>query len=226
MGRNAAPKPDKLDFKKKTKRMDFEVLGSKKTIWVRQYWNYVYSTKNGASDWTSKEKKKFHKAIEKVIRKAWSGKFILEVSGDSDFAKYFEDKTFKVKFDVDPKSAGAHWKVNAVKVPKGCFNGSVVNWSKQEMTLDTEDMNEVDKGGGPGVKQSGAAHEFGHAVGNSKHKGASGHGDEYKKTSAYKAHKKSIMHSGMKVKKRHADYLVSELNKIIPDTRFKVKSVK
>jgi putative peptidoglycan binding protein len=225
-GGKVPEKKPKLDFKNKTQRMDFEIKGSNKTIWVRQYWAYTYTTKSGASAWTSNGKKNFHKELEKVIRKAWSGKFVLSVSGTSEFAKYFKDQTFDVKFDVDPKSSGAHWAVKAVKVPKGQFNGSVVNWSKREMTLDTEDMNEIDKGGGPGVKQSGAAHEFGHALGNSKHAGASGHGDEYKNTSAYKAHKKSIMHSGMKLKKRHADHLVTELNKMIPNTQFSVKSVK
>jgi len=226
MADTAVKKPAKLDFKKKTKRMDFEICGAKATIVVRQYWAYTYTTKSGASAWTSKGKKKFHTEIEKIIHKAWCGKFILEVTGTSDFAKYVKGKKFTVYFDVDPKSSGAHWAVTAVKVPKGQFNGSVVNWSQQKMTLDTEDMNEVDKGGGPGVKQSGAGHEFGHALGNSKHAGASGHGDEYKDTSAYKAHKKSIMHSGMTLKKRHADYLVTELNKMIPDTTFAVKSVK
>ncbi|WP_299148569.1 hypothetical protein [uncultured Tateyamaria sp.] len=214
-----------MDFKKKTKRMDFSVLGSKGQIWVQQFWSYNYTTKGGATAWTSKEKKDFHKEIERVIRKAWNGKFVLSVSGTSDFANYFKDKPFVVKFDIDPKTSGAHWKVTAVKVPKGKFNGSVVNWGKQEMTLDTEDTVEVNKGGGKGVKQSGAAHEFGHAIGNSKHSPA-GHGDEYKSSSAFKDHKKSIMHSGMTIKKRHADYLVIELNKMIPDTTFSVKSVK
>ncbi|RUS60912.1 hypothetical protein EGN72_06965 [Pseudorhodobacter sp. E13] len=224
----ADPKPKapaKLEYSKKTKRMDFEVNGKTQVIWVRQYWEYSYTTKGGATKWTSGEKKKFHQALEKVIRKAWNGKFVLTVTGKSEFATYFKGKTFDVMFDVNPKTSGAHWKVKAIKVPKGDFSVSSVNWNAMEMTLDTEDTVEVDKGAGGGAKQSGAAHEFGHAIGNTtKVKG--GHGDEYSSSSAYKAHKKSIMHSGMQVKKRHADYLVSELNKLIPDTTFAVKSVK
>lgn len=219
-------KPAKVNFKKKNKRMDFYIFGDHAQIWVQQFWTYQYSEKGGASKWTAKEKKDFHKEIEKVIRKAWGGKFKLEVSGKSEFAQYYAGKQFTVNFDVDPKSAGAHWTVKAIKIPKGGFNGSWVNWSKQEMQLDTEDAREINKGGGKGVKQSGAAHEFGHAIGNSKHADGVTHGDEYKASSAFKAHKKSIMHSGMKLKKRHADFLVKELSKVIPDTTFKVKAVK
>lgn len=87
-----------------------------------------------------------------------------------------------------------------MKVPKGTFNTSSVNWGGMEMTLDTEDTVEVKKPkGAKGDKQSGAAHEFGHAIGNSTSV-EGGHGDEYKDTSAYKTHKRPIMHSGMQVK--------------------------
>lgn len=219
-------KPAKVDFSKKTPRMDFEVKGGRQIIWVRQYWKYNYTTQRGVAAWTPREKKNFHKEIEKCIRKAWNGKFILEVDGTSDFAKFYKKKTFTVKFDIDPKDSGAHWKVTAIKVPKGGFSQSVVRWNKMEIVLDTEDTVEVTKAkSAPGDKQSGAAHEFGHAIGNSKHV-AGGHGDEYKNSSAYKAHKRSIMHSGMQIKKRHADYLVKELSKVIKDTTFKVKSVR
>lgn len=209
-------KPKKLRYTRKTKRMNFVLDGKKQEVWVRQYWSYVYSTKGGVSKWTAKEKKDFHKETERVIRAAWSGKFILEVMGDSDFAKYFKNKTFKVMFDVDPRKTGKHWTVNAIKVPKGGSNTSSVNWGKQEITLDTEDLQPADKGAGDGVKMNVAAHEFGHAIGQP---------DEYKATSAFKMHKKSIMNRGNQVKKRHAEKLVAELDQMIPGTTFSVKSV-
>ena len=71
-----------------------------------------------------------------------------------------------------------------------------------------------------------AAHEFGHAVGNSKHAASGhGHGDEYKDGSDYKEERASMMNWGTELKKRHADHIIWELNKIIPNTRFEVKSV-
>lgn len=211
------PKPVKMDHTRKTKRMDFELKGKKQQIWVRQYWSYVYKTKGKVSKWTPKEQKDFHKETEKIIRKSWGGKFVLEVSGKSEFAKLFKGKTFTVFFDVDPRKKGKHWTVFAYKIPKGGSNISQVSWSKQEITLDTEDLAPEDKGAGGGVKMDVAAHEFGHSIGQP---------DEYKKSSAFSAHKKSIMNRGNEVKKRHAKHLVDELNKMIPDTTFSVKSVK
>ncbi|WP_217701935.1 peptidoglycan-binding protein [Phaeobacter sp. HF9A] len=210
-------KPAKMDYTRKTKRMDFELTGANQKIWVRQYWHYIFKTKGAVKKWTSKEQKDFHKETEKIIRKAWGGKFVLAVSGTSDFAKYFKDKTFTVFFDVDPRKKGKHWTVFALKIPKGGSNTSKVNWSKQEITLDTEDLQPEDKGAGGGVKMDVAAHEFGHAIGQP---------DEYKASNAFHAHKKSIMNLGNQVKKRHAKHLVDELNKMIPDTTFSVKSVK
>lgn len=211
------PKPAKMDYSLKTKRMDFELTGSNQKIWIRQNWDYVYKTKGKVSKWTAKEKKDFHMETEKIIRKSWGGKFVLEVTGTSDFAKYFKGKTFTVFFDVDPRKKGKHWTVFAIKIPKGGSNTSKVNWGKQEITLDTEDLKPADKGAGGGVKMDVAAHEFGHAIGQP---------DEYKASNAFHTHKKSIMNRGNEVKKRHAKHLVEQLNKMIPNTTFSVKSVK
>ncbi|MFC6638843.1 peptidoglycan-binding domain-containing protein [Sulfitobacter sediminilitoris] len=184
--------PKKMNYTLKTKRMDFELTGATQKIWVRQYWSYVFKTKGKVSKWTSKEKSDFHKETEKIIRKAWGGKFILEVSGTSDFAKYFAGKIFTVLFDVDPRKKGKHWTAKIVKIPKGSSLVSNVVWSKQEINLDTEDLQPADKGAGGGVKMDVAAHEFGHAIGQP---------DEYKSTSSHKHHKKSIMNRGNEVKK-------------------------
>jgi len=166
--------------------------------------------------WSRQEKIDFHKATEKIIRKAWGGKFVLEVSGESEFAVYFKGKTFTVFFDVDPRKKGTHWTVFAIKLPLGGSNTSKVNWTKQEITLDSEDLQPSDKGAGVGVKMDITAHEFGHT---------NVEPDEYLATNAYKAQKKSIMNLGNQVKKRHAKHLVEELSKIVPNTKFSVKSI-
>ena len=56
--------------------------------------------------------------------------------------------------------------------------------------------------------------------------GPAGHGDEYPDSSPYKDEKESMMNIGSELKKRHADHLILELNKIIPDTTFAVKDIK
>lgn len=76
MADTKAKKPDPLDYSKKTARMDFEVKGEKQVIWVRQYWAYNHTTKNGATDWTSQEKKRLsqrdgeshHQGLERKVQ--------------------------------------------------------------------------------------------------------------------------------------------------------------
>jgi hypothetical protein len=101
-----------------------------------------------------------------------------------------------------------------------------VNWNDQTIDLDTEDTQTVTREeGGKKHKQVPAAHEFGHAAGNSKF-GPAGHGDEYPDSSPYKDEKESMMNIGSELKKRHADHLILELNKMIPDTTFAIKDIK
>ncbi|MGC1504777.1 MAG: hypothetical protein WA782_11650 [Sulfitobacter sp.] len=214
--------PDlKLKASKKTKLMNLEIDGAKQKVTVRQLWKYNWTAVSGVPAWTSKQKTTFHKKIEKAIRKSWSGKFILQVTGKSKFAKAMSGKTLTVIFDVDPVSSGAHYTVNAKKIKPGDWSGSSVEPSSQVINIDTEDMNPEQKPDAPkGMKQTVAAHEFGHAI------KAANWTDEYWASHKFTKDVKSIMHSGTKLRKRHADHVVSELSKMIPDTTFKVKSIK
>ena len=46
------------------------------------------------------------------------------------------------------------------------------------------------------------------------------HGDEYKQSSSYFSDKSSIMNIGSQIQKRHIDYILSQLNGMIPNTVF------
>ena len=132
-----------------------------------------------------------------------------------------------MNFDIKKVTSGGHWKVTVTKVPKGSKSPtSSVDWNGQKITLDSEDtkLRDLQGTGKKKDKQSPFAHEFGHAVGNSKH-GPAGHGDEYKASSPFHEEKKSMMNIGNQLQKRHADHLIMELNKMIKDTTFTVKSV-
>jgi len=224
------PAPDlksiKLQFKKDMPRMSIAVDGKKQLVFVQQKWEYIFNEASGVSKWQPKEKKNFHNKVDKAIWAKWSGRYQLAVGGTSDFAKALKGKIFKVSFDIKYVKSGGHWKVTVTKIPKGGFKTSKVNWGTQTIQLDTEDVKPLereDKDGGK-HKQTPAAHEFGHAVGNSKFGGAM-HGDEYPEASTYKEEYSSMLNIGSQLKKRHADHLVSELNKMIPNTTFVVKSV-
>ncbi|MEM6618815.1 MAG: LysM peptidoglycan-binding domain-containing protein [Pseudomonadota bacterium] len=220
-----SPTTTPCEFKKEMPRMTINVMGKKKLIFVQQRWQYNWLTGGKVSKWTANEKKNYHNNIDKAIWAKWSGKYVLSVSGDSDFARAFATTEFDVSFDIKRVSSGGHWNVNVTKIPKGDWKGSKVNWTTQTITLDSEDHVAVVKDAATGTKQKGAVHEFGHAIGNTSHIEHM-HADEYKDASAYKADIKSMMNCGMELRKRHADHLISELNKMIPKTTWKVKAIK
>lgn len=210
-----------LKARKKTKLFNLEIDGTKQTVWVRQFWAYKWQVASGLPPWTTKQKNTFHKQIEAAIRKTWSGKFVLEASGTSDFAQAMKGKALTVYFDVDPVTSGAHYTVIANKIPAGKWSGSKVSPSKMTIVIDTEDMKPEKKKGAPaGEKQTVASHEFGHAI------KAAGWSDEYKPGHVHKKDTRSIMNVGSRVRKRHAGHICSELSKIIPNTTFSVKSIK
>jgi hypothetical protein len=66
------------------------------------------------------------------------------------------------------------------------------------------------------------AHEFGHALGNSRFSMTGMHGDEYKEDSEFVLDNGSMMNIGSQLRKRHLDYILNEINKMIPDTSFQL----
>ncbi len=72
----------------------------------------------------------------------------------------------------------------------------------------------------PGFSQHPVSHEFGHAIGNVPHE--VNHWDEYRKESPHYGDLYSIMNMGNELRNRHLDYLVRELNTMIPETTFTI----
>lgn len=224
----AIPPPDiksiKTHFTAKGPRMSIDIDGPKKLIFVQQKWSYEYTKQSAASAWTGQQKKDFHTKVDKAIWKAWSGKFKIKCEGDSEFAKAFKDTVFKVNFDIKKVTGGGHWKVKVLKIAVGGgHERSQVKWNNQEIFLDTLDtVVRVRTKEGKKFRQVTAAHEFGHAIGNTA---VLSRGDEYHIGHTHEFERKSMMNVGMELKKRHARTLVEELNKMIPKTKFKVVGV-
>lgn len=219
------PPPDlksiKTHYTSQGKRMSIDVDGPKALIFVQQKWCYEYTKQSAASAWTSKQKKKFHKDVDKAIWKSWSGKFKIRAEGESEFSKAFKDTVFKVNFDIRQVTSGGHWKVKVLKIAMGGgHERSSVEWNNQVINLDTLDtvvrVRTVD---GKQFKQVTAAHEFGHTAGNTA---VLSRGDEYHINHAFESERKSMMNMGMQLKRRHAKTLVEELDKMIPKTTFTV----
>ncbi|WP_346882961.1 hypothetical protein [uncultured Algibacter sp.] len=209
----------------KTDRMDITIDFDNQVIFVQQKWKYTWTTDPSLSSWTYAEKKKFHDTADNLLWQQWSDKFNLKLTGSSKMVSKFNTKLFTVNFDIKWVTANAHWDVKVKKIKSGHFETSSVHWTSKTIKLDTEDLKAVKRTRGTKTyKQHPISHEFGHAIGNTSH--ISGmHADEYKTSSAFKIDLLSRMNVGNQLRKRHGDYLVSELNKVIPNAKFVVNGI-
>ena len=210
-----------MDYTRKTDRMDIIIEPYRQTILVQQRWMYQWNTD---TSWSYDEKRTFHNKADQLIWQNWSGHFKVRVEGKSDFAQSYTHKDFTVNFDIKWVLSNPHWEVFVRKIPPGDFHTSSVRWGARQIQLDTEDLVVVARTkNGNSYHQYPVAHEFGHAAGNSIY--ATTHGDEYGSSSPYYEDRSSIMNVGSELRIRHADYLIQELDKMVPETSFSIYNV-
>jgi hypothetical protein len=194
-------------------------------VFLQERWLYQWLTSGAVTAWTEAEKTGFHTRADRAIWAAWSSRARLAVTGSSDFARRFARRRLPIDLDVRRVTANQHWTVRVTKVPSGTFRQSSVEWTARLINFDTEDFTtRTICGGTPRVcdTQVPVAHEFGHAVGNTA---VLGRGDEYRATSPNVADHQSIMHSGHRLRSRHFQTILDEMNQMIPGTTFTVASV-
>jgi hypothetical protein len=137
-------------------------------------------------DWTEAEEKKFVRDWRVAVQSAWSGRNIhVTASG----------KSVSIRLDFETQVGGwmfDHWEITVTKIKAGTFSTSYVNVGSGNVTLDSEDLNAVNKGGPQ--TQRGAVHEFGHMLGLD---------DEYPAASTHTGDKASVMNSSETVRQRH-----------------------
>ena len=194
-------------------------------VFLQERWQYTWAVMVPMADWTSAEKRDFHRRADLAVWAAWSNRARLGVAGTSAFARRFAAAGVPINLDIRWVTAKPHWKVTVTRVPDGFFKVSSVNWTARTISLDTNDFKtRTICRGTPKVctTQVPVAHEFGHAAGNTA---VLGRGDEYKATSPHNADQGSILHSGHTLRSRHFRTILDEMNKMIPDTTFTVRSV-
>lgn len=212
-----------MSYVKYTDRMDIYIEEDRNIILIQEKWEYKWLTK--VTRWTITEKRKFHEMADSRIWKQWGGHFKLKVKGTSSFALKHKNTTFTVNFDIKWVFTNSHWTVNITKIAPGKFETSSVNWIDKIINLDTEDTKLNCKGihGGTNFYQYPISHEFGHTIGNSIHAKngrKSVYGDEYNLNGGLRLDYSSIMNVGNELRNRHLDYILIELNTMIPNTTF------
>ncbi|MBP1221987.1 hypothetical protein [Flavobacterium sp. 1355] len=205
---------------KKTPRLDIDIDTENKNILVIERWKYNWIS-NGFNNWGYTDKQKMHKAFEKEMDKVWNRRARLKVTGSSKFAKDEKNAIFKLSFDIQWTVVNPHWNVDVIKVaPRDFSNRPYVNWNIQQIRLYTVDIIPLRKVGAPAlVLQKNIPHEFGHAIGNSSSVPGM-HADEYNSGGQFYNDKVSIMNVGMELRIRHFDFILREINSIIPNTNF------
>jgi len=153
----------------KTDRMDITWNLSSGYIFVQQKWKYVWEDESGKNPWTLDEKRDFHHKVDKWIWELWSSKAYATITGNSKLAQEYRNTKFKINVDIRwvIGHENEHWTVH---VRKNNPDSKVI-WMRREIYLDyNTDIKYVGITGfvdsSMKYAQVGAAHEFGHAFGN------------------------------------------------------------
>lgn len=203
--------------------MDLHIEADRGTILIRQKWKYKWLVSARSTRWSYPEKRRYHHKADNMIWSSWGRHFELKVEGTSSFARKHRDTRWDVNFDIQWVLLKEHWKVEVTKYPSNHQGHptSRVRWGERLIILDTKDTRARKRNrGGRDYYQPTLTHEFGHAVGNSSHPDAHSHGDEYRSTSNNFRDKNSLMNVGSELRDRHLDFILRELNTMIPDATF------
>ncbi len=208
-------------YRRSTDRMDFIIEEDCKRITIHQKWNYNFINARNTSSWTATEEKNFHVQLNALVADSWGDSFSLKVKGNSEFAKRNIKTRWKVVFDIEWVKFGEHWTVNLTKYPKGHkIVPSRVFWGEREIKIDTNDTRTENRfRDNVSYKQQTILHEFGHAIGNVS---IEGKGDEFWQRNNHYSDGNSIMNIGNQIRERHLDYVIEELNHIIPFSKFNI----
>ncbi len=195
-------------------------------IFLQQRWRYTWLVQPPMAVWTRQEKRDFHHRADRHIWAAWSNRVRMNVRGTSSFARRHVRAGVSMNLDVRWVLRNEHWNVSVWKIPAGTLRISSVGWTARTVTLDSNDFQPRTfcDTATPRVctTQIPVAHEFGHTVGNTA---VLSRGDEYRSTSPNVGDNTSIMHHGAVLRNRHFTTILEELNQMIPNTTFSVRSV-
>ncbi len=207
--------------------VDFDTVGGR--VFVREDWHYLWKPWPGVTaSWTQKEKQDTHNLIDREIWGVWSHRVRLGIAGGtSDVARRFSrGAEIPVNFDIRWVLQGpAHWEVSVWKMPPGAgptaLHRSFVDHQKRKIELNTADLLPrvaVNSAKGRSTDFIAGPHEYGHTIGSPKR----GLPDEYLANRKNLADTNSLMNVGRQIRRRHLAEIINVLNRLVPNTQFKV----
>lgn len=217
---------------KETPYMDIVINEAIHEVLIKQRWKLIDFQLRGQLIqflgihklfYLEKWKEEFKYRAKNIIEEHWNEPnfFLLKlvlIGEETDFYRKNKMTIWTVRFQIDWVLENAHWDVMLSYNPIR----SSVNWGKRLIKIDRLDTNI--KRTGTYTRQIGLLHEFGHTIGNSSYAISRQrkilHGDEYNKVSPYYLDEKSIMNIGNELRFRHIDYILLELETMIPNVKF------
>jgi hypothetical protein len=185
-------------------------------IFFQQRWQYSWQVSPGVADWTIKEKRRFHHAIDNQVWRFWSNRIKFSTAGNAAFAR--RHSKVPINFDVRWVLAKPHWTVTVRKLPVGSTPTTYIsNVDRANMTinLDSADLASYtpSNAAGKSHKFFAVPHEFGHTF--------PGVDDEYVAGAKDLADTDSIMNIGDQIRARHLQPMLDELNTMIAGCTFR-----
>ncbi|MEZ4447383.1 MAG: hypothetical protein R3B72_50370 [Polyangiaceae bacterium] len=192
-------------------------------IFVQEQWRYEWLLGAGATAWTLSERRRFHHTADAHIWGNWSNRVRIRATGTHALASLGHD--LQVSFDIRWVLSGGQWRVFVTKLAPGVASPrSYVSFATREIHLDTLDVVPHAVGNDAGQSRPRfftIPHEFGHTLPN-----ASGSGtpvdDEYNSGHAHLGDTDSLMNIGHRIRARHVQAVVDELNTMLSNCHFEV----
>lgn len=213
-------------YQRETPRMSIEINTMNREIIITQKWHYQWIEGDiPISPWNPKEQEVFHKNCEYQIWMIWSKRFKLKLINTKDNPKHKIQKSdiytviFNITYHHSPR-IDWHWLVKVKKAFK--LEGELrsnVDWVNREISLlSVEIEDERSKNIYGSFQTFIIPHEFGHAMGDLDDEYGKVYGNT--KNPVFVLDFNSIMNIGHELRWRHINYIVSELDKMIPDGKF------
>ena len=194
-------------------------------IFVREDWQYTWTTEAGQPEWTPEEQHHFHHLVDRSIWAQWSWRPLIRVqrrhpdrrSPGWQLREELARSPLPVTFDVRRVSMLPHWTVTVVKRdPTKERKRAEVVFGKRTILLFSTDLivkrARRFQGDQPYEGFKVHPHEFGHTLGYLE--------EEYDRESDYFEDRDSIMNVGRDLRARHVTKLCQTLQTMVPGCEF------
>lgn len=206
-----------------TDHMEIALDTVSKEIYVTQRWklNFIDDI---VYPWTPEEKQYYRQEVKKNIYECWDSQAYAIVNSQrgSSFNREYGKIPFLIRIKLEFVETGQHWTVDIQKRATRERGDTTTNWLSRVIRISNLSIAPYRIQKGQWMREA-VVHEFGHALGNTKHIGDINAGDEYIMGHPLFGDKKSIMNRGKELRHRHFAHVRDILQKMFPNSFFCIR---